>query len=234
VKTLAIETATSVCAAAVVDSGVVLSEASLDEKNIHAEKLITQIDTVLSSIGCSPADLDGIAVSIGPGSFTGLRIGLSVAKGIAFAAGKPVAAVPTLQALAQRAVDEAVVPEGAYLLAALDARRDEVYGEWFVPEGGVVRSTGPEKDMTLAQLFSVVPDGLVFVTGDARGKIRETLALLKGERSRPWSFVPDRCAACSAATVGRLGEKMLLDGQTSDPVTLEPRYIKEFFFRQMS
>jgi tRNA threonylcarbamoyladenosine biosynthesis protein TsaB len=77
---LGIETATAVCAAAVAGGGHVFAESSLEEKYIHAERLMSMVDEVLRESGRSLAALDAIAVSIGPGSFTGLRIGLSVAK----------------------------------------------------------------------------------------------------------------------------------------------------------
>ena len=138
-KVLAIETATSVCAAATVSDGIALFEALLDEKYVHAEKLLAQVDEVLVKSGWSLQQLDCIAVSIGPGSFTGLRIGLGVAKGLSFAVGVPLVSVSTLKALAQRVVDEGVASEGDTVLALLDARKDEVYSCFYKVTGGMAK-----------------------------------------------------------------------------------------------
>jgi tRNA threonylcarbamoyladenosine biosynthesis protein TsaB len=234
VKILAIETATSVCAAAVVGEGRILSEVSLDEKYIHAEKLMTQVDTVLTQSGCTLSQLDAIAISIGPGSFTGLRIGLSVAKGLTFASGKPLTAVPTLLALAQRVVDERIASDSEHVLAALDARRDEVYCQWFGVTGEKARPLGTECDMSVARLIDEEREGRVFITGDAQAKLRQALQTSTKHHGLEWTFVPERVARCNAGTVGRIGEMLMMRGEVADVATLEPRYIKEFFFKQQS
>ncbi len=228
---LAIETATTVCAAAVVSGGRILAEASLREKYVHAEKLMTLIDGVLRQAAITLGQLDGIAVSIGPGSFTGLRIGLSVAKGLAFASGKPLVAVSTLQALAQRAIDEGLVEEYVSILAALDARRNEVYCQWFKDIAGDANAVSVECDMQVDRVFDACPTERVVMTGDALPKLQNAVS------QKPmihWSTVPDNVAECSAGSVGRIGEALLDRGESADVRTLEPRYIKEFFFRQPS
>jgi tRNA threonylcarbamoyladenosine biosynthesis protein TsaB len=97
---LAIETSESTCAAAVYFSGEKYFEVNIKLKNSHAEKLFEVIDYIISSAGTSLKDFDSIAVSAGPGSFTGLRIGMSAAKGLAFGASLPLIIVPTFEALA--------------------------------------------------------------------------------------------------------------------------------------
>jgi tRNA threonylcarbamoyladenosine biosynthesis protein TsaB len=127
---LGIETATGVCGAALAVNGVIAAVEEIDRQKIHAEKLVSLVTAVLRAGGITPRDLDGIAVSIGPGSFTGLRIGLSAAKGLAYATGVPLLAVPTLEALANRAERDGILPSEGWLCAALDAR-----GEPFAPKG---------------------------------------------------------------------------------------------------
>ncbi|MBN2355030.1 tRNA (adenosine(37)-N6)-threonylcarbamoyltransferase complex dimerization subunit type 1 TsaB, partial [candidate division KSB1 bacterium] len=100
---LGIETATQVCGVALARDGVLLCEYRSNMKNIHARVLTASIEKIWQDAQVEAGQLNGIAVSIGPGSFTGLRIGLSTAKGIAFAVGCPIMAVPTLQALAHQA-----------------------------------------------------------------------------------------------------------------------------------
>jgi len=230
VKVLAIETATTVCAAAVVNEGKILCEASHDEKYVHAEKLMTQVDAVLERSGFSLDQLDGIAVSIGPGSFTGLRIGLSVAKGLAFALDKRVVPVPTLHALAQRAVHGKIVRNGEFILAALDARRDEVYSEFFRAESGYAKSMSNAHDVSVSTLEKDAPEGSVWITGDARTKLESAL----GAGDSRWRFVPDEVARCSAGAVGLLGEALMAMNEAVDAGSIEPLYVKEFFFRQQS
>ena len=96
---LAIETATNVCAAAVVTDTESFEERT-EERYIHAERILGMIDNVLKQSGLQGSEIDGIAVSIGPGSFTGLRIGLSAAKGLAYGWQKPMIGISTLEGLA--------------------------------------------------------------------------------------------------------------------------------------
>lgn len=121
------ETATDVCAVAVSRDGVLLVEVTLDEPRRHAERLVPMVDEALTSAGVSPADLTAVAVSAGPGSYTGLRIGASTAKGVAFALSIPLVPVPSLQALAA----SVEVPAGTLVVAAFGARRGEVYAQSF-------------------------------------------------------------------------------------------------------
>lgn len=229
-KLLAIETATTVCATAVIEDSEVKSEAALDEKYVHAEKLMTLVDKALVQAGCALGDVDGIAVSIGPGSFTGLRIGLSVAKGLSFAVGLNIIPVPTLHALALRSINFNLALPGEQVLAVLDARRDEVYAQLFRVEGGTAVPSGEPRDVSVGTLCHDVPEGTIVVTGDGRTKLRAVLNPGDGR----WRFVPDDLARCSAASVGLLGVALMADGGMVEATTLEPLYIKEFFFRQHS
>jgi tRNA threonylcarbamoyladenosine biosynthesis protein TsaB len=123
---LAIDTALDACAAAVLDTeaGRLIARESLPMKRGHAEALMPLIARVVKQAGISFAALDRIAVTTGPGSFTGLRVGLSAARGIALAAGKPVVGLTTLTAYAAAVVSES----GQHpIISAIDARHDQVY-----------------------------------------------------------------------------------------------------------
>jgi tRNA threonylcarbamoyladenosine biosynthesis protein TsaB len=174
--------------------------------------------------------LDGIAVSIGPGSFTGLRIGLSVAKGLSFASGKRIVPVPTLRALAQRVVDQGIVRTGEYILPALDARRDEVYCELFRAEDGFAQSVSDPRDVSVSVLLKDAPDGKTWLTGDTRTKLQSVVS----PDDLRWGVVPESIARCSAGAVGLLGEVLMTKDDVADVARMEPLYIKEFFFRQQS
>lgn len=226
-KVLGIETATAVCAAAVVHNGRVVAEASFNEKNVHAERLVPLVDSVLREARMMLSDIDGIAVSIGPGSFTGLRIGLSVAKGLAYGSSKPIVGVPTLQALAHRSVDAG---SSAFILAALDARRDEVYCQLWSIHEGTLAAEWEARDMTVSALLRELGDREVMLTGDGSTKI---LSVTNGfEHGSRFKFVGEDLARCGAGSVGCIGESLLKQGKTDDPTTLEPRYIKDFFLKK--
>ena len=217
-KILGIETATIVCGAAIVVDGNVIREEQVQKKNVHAESIMRLIDGVLTQSSVGLGELDAIAVSIGPGSFTGLRIGLSVAKGLVVASEKPLVAVSTLRALAQRAVDAGVV-ETSFILSAIDARRDEVYCQLFRVNGNQIEAEWCEIDLSLTKLLDVIGERLVTVTGDGAAKLK----------SQHFKFVPEQFATCSAASVGLLGERMACMSEFVDVGTAEPKYLKEFY-----
>jgi tRNA threonylcarbamoyladenosine biosynthesis protein TsaB len=221
---LGIETATTVCGAALVRDGKVIAESLIDAGRVHAEKLMGQITAVLGTTGVS--SLTGVAVSIGPGSFTGLRIGVSVAKGIAFAGGIPVVGVPTLGALALHAAETDRLEEGTRLLAAIDARRDEVYCQLFTISEKRPLPLWDSRDMVLGELMNMLDGPDIRVTGEGAAKV---LA---------WPGAPPALSAvsagalrCSAGTVASLGEELLRAGKADDTSALEPRYIKDFFLK---
>jgi tRNA threonylcarbamoyladenosine biosynthesis protein TsaB len=226
---LGIETATTVCAAALVRDGTVLAEELLDERNVHAEKLMGMIDAVFRRTGIGLEVMQGIAVSIGPGSFTGLRIGLSVAKGLAYAAEKALVPVSTLEGMAQKAADAAGNgPPGEMILPLLDARRGDVYCALYRKEGEMVRPVWDERIMPLESLVAELGDQLLHVTGDARSALERLLEERHPDARARFRFADDALARCSAATVARIGERLLRQGRSANPELLEPHYLREF------
>jgi tRNA threonylcarbamoyladenosine biosynthesis protein TsaB len=145
-RILAIDTALGACAAAVLDSqrGAILASESIGMVRGHAEAVMPLIARVMDAARCEFADLDRIAVTVGPGSFTGLRVGLAVVKGLALPFGVPIYVVSSLQALA---VDLIEAHDGGAVTAVpcLDAGKGEIYVGGYVPDGAaLVRETGPE------------------------------------------------------------------------------------------
>jgi tRNA threonylcarbamoyl adenosine modification protein YeaZ len=134
---LAIDTAASLCAASIHDSeaGVELGREVLDIGKGHAERLIGVIESALGRAGINYNDLDRIVVSIGPGSFTGVRVGVATARGLALALGIPAVGVNTLEALAAEA--HADFPDKP-ILAAIDGRRGDLYCAIYAPDGVVL------------------------------------------------------------------------------------------------
>lgn len=152
---LGIETATEVCSTALVQEGKIVAEQSLKEKNIHSEKLLTMIDEVLTNASCPVKNLHAIAVSIGPGSFTGLRIGLSTAKGLALSCNIPLLAVPTLDGIAESY--RVTTPKKKKFCAMIDAKRNEAFYAFYSIEEDVRRESGysiAERDTIIQQAQS--------------------------------------------------------------------------------
>ena len=151
---LAIDTALDACAAAVLDTGSsqMIARESLAMKRGHAEALMPLIARVMKDAGLPFAALDRIAVTAGPGSFTGLRVGLSAARGIALAAGKPVVGLTTLSAYAAPVVSESGEQP---VISAIDARHDQVYFQAVSGDGSVLipPQVAPVAEMLAAWRF---------------------------------------------------------------------------------
>ena len=198
----------------VVRDGVVLAEAVQPESRSHAQSLPSMVARVLADAGLDIQALDGLAVSIGPGSFTGLRIALGYAKGVAFAGRVPLLAVPTLEALAW-AADAA---PGERVCAALDARKGEVYAAVFESTVGGPRRLTPDVALRPTELAARLEPPCVLV-GDAGTVYRDVL----GGRAaiRPFTTHHPR-----GGIVARLGWQRLVAGETANPGDLEPVYVR--------
>ena len=214
---LGLETATKTGGVAILSDQGVLAEYTLSIEVTHSERLMTTVDRVLSDSGTPWAAIDGFAVSIGPGSFTGLRIGVSTVKGLALTTGKPVAAVPTLKALAWS------MPASAHPLCPLfDARKKEVYAALFRHEQGVLTTVMAERVMTLRELSDEVSGQTVF-TGEGAILFHDEIRSLFGARAL---FAPLSAIVPSAANVAEIGLGMLRAGEETDPDALTPLYIR--------
>lgn len=213
---LGIDTATSSLSVAFADETRVLSSALINRPQSHDELLVPVIEEVLRNANGTFADLEAIAVSAGPGSFTGLRIGLAVAKGLCFGTGKPLVLVPTFDAIAYQSAR--MIPEEAVLAILFDARRGEVYC-------GVYRIRLGEMEVLDA----------VFVTDvhEAAKRI-PTGALLIGDGAQKLFASPSNFRIMSTETmhtaesIAFLGYRLLREGHVADPATAEPLYLRGF------
>ena len=229
-RVLAIETATAVCGAAIIEDGHVKAERSIEARQIHSQKIMGLIDEVLQATHSTIREIDGIAVSIGPGSFTGLRIGLSTAKGLAHAAEKPIVAVPTLQALAMHVVRQAKVSDGALILPMIDARRNEVYAAGHRIENGKLHEVVSTRSIVLSDLYEML-DGeeQILLAGDGTEKFQQVIMTIHADQRHRFLIPPREHRLCNAAAIGLLGELQLLQGERADVASLEPFYVKEFY-----
>ncbi len=160
-RVLGIDTATWRASVGVVDGQRQIAEKCLQTTGNHAAVVLPLIESVLDEAACSPHELDRIVVSHGPGSFTGLRVGLTIAKSLAWATGKPLSTVSTLEALAHAAE----VPDGT-VAAVLDARKGELYAAVFQVSGGSHRRLTEDLLMQPEELLVHLPGECVII-GDA-------------------------------------------------------------------
>lgn len=206
--TLGIETATETCSVALLDGPTPLLETALHVPRSHGRRLAPLVREALAHAGHEAASLGLVAVSAGPGSYTGLRIGIGTAKGLVLATGADLVAVPTLDALAEAAGHR----EGP-LVVALPSRRGEVYAAAFVA-GEALR---PPTALPLPEAADWLPEGDLALTGPGADRLA--------------AAVPGRTfhrleAAPSGLAVARLGARLLAERGPDDPAATEPSYLK--------
>jgi len=214
---LGIETSTKTGSVAVVSEEGVIAQYSLNIEITHSERLMATVDRVLKDTGLAIADMGGFSVSIGPGSFTGLRIGISTVKGLALATDKPVAAVPTLQALAWN------LPIAAHpVCPLLDARKNEVYTAVYRYDEAALVLLRPETAMPVGKLADEIIGKTIF-TGEGSHIYRREIEALFGARAL---FAPLSATLPSAAAVAEIGLAMIKGGYRANPDALIPTYIR--------
>jgi tRNA threonylcarbamoyladenosine biosynthesis protein TsaB len=217
---LQIETATTVCSVALAKDGEVIAFKQLDERNIHAEIITLFIDELIAGAGLQYKDIDAVAVSSGPGSYTGLRIGVSTAKGLCFAMDSPLIAVETLAAMAQGIIAEGNIDSQTLLCPMIDARRMEVYTAVFDVRGNVVKPTSAEiidQDSFVDQL----KDHKILFFGDGAEKCREVLSV-----SSNTQFISGFTNSATYLTT-KAAEKFA-NAEFEDVAYFEPYYLKDF------
>ncbi len=202
---------------AITEDERLVAEVMLDIKVVHSERLMSSIEWLLMASRISIADIDAFAVSIGPGSFTGLRIGLSTVKGLYYATKRPIIPVPTLDAFARR------IPFSAYnICPMLDARKNEVYAGLYRWYGHGLKKVISEMAIAPDDLMDRV-EGITIFMGDGARLYRRLIE----ERMRDDAiFAPPHLMYPSASTVAEIGVERLKRGEVADPVTLTPFYIR--------
>ncbi len=218
-KVLAVETSTMLGGVAVVDRKMgLVAEMRLNVKTTHSERLMTAIDNVLRQSELDLGDIDAFAVAIGPGSFTGLRIGLSTVKGLSYATGKKIVTVPTLEAFAWN------FPYCPYpVCLMLDARKAEVYAAVFKWEEGGFRRLVPEMSIRPDDLLGSL-EGVVLFAGEGVSLYGTKIAEIMKERAliaSPQTMVP------SPANVAMLGLDKAERGEYADASDQAPYYIRK-------
>ena len=222
---LSIETGTDICSVALANDGELMALRESDEGRDHAKKVALFVDELLKETGVQPTDLDAIAIGKGPGSYTGLRIGVSFAKGMCYALNIPLIAVGSLDALTEVAredYDAGILDiedaewANANLCPMVDARRMEVYSQIFNTEGSAQSEVVAEV-VTEESYREWRNDRTFIIFGNGAKKCTEVLADTK--------FVS---VAPSARGIVRLAEEAFAAGKFEDLAYFEPFYLKEF------
>lgn len=218
-RLLLIETSTSLCSTALAGDGRIVCSRRSTEPRAHASLTAVFVKEMLEESGWTVRELDAVAVSAGPGSYTGLRVGSSTAKGLCFGGQVPLIAVSTLDILARQAI-EAGLPEGCKaILPMVDARRMEVYTAVYSPEGARLTDISPVilDENSFADLFA---SGPVAVIGDAAEKFAPLRATADG------SVFMQCCPEASAMLVPAM--RKYEKKEFEDTAYFEPFYLKQF------
>ena len=221
---LCLETSTAVCSVSLVDNGNVIAlRESLDGQN-HAEKITIFIDEVMKEAGVAYKDLDAVATSMGPGSYTGLRIGVSAAKGLCYAMEKPLIAIDTLAAMANGFVSSQLsafnFQLSTILCPMIDARRMEVYTAFFNEKLEKISDT-EALIVDENSFMELKQNNHLYLFGDGADKLAD---LFENEDN----ITVVEKFHCSAAYMAKLADEAFKNKQFVDVAYFEPFYLKNF------
>ncbi len=215
-----IETSTSLCSVALAEDGKIIDYIESSEPKAHASLTVVFVDELLKKHNLKVSDCTAISVSMGPGSYTGLRAGVSTAKGLAFGGNTKLIAPGTLDILVWQAIEEQTIwPEGLkYIIPVLDARRMEVYTAVFSAKGDQITKTEPHI-LTEESFAEQLNEGPVLFIGDAADK---TATIINHPNAHFVQCNPKASAMLSPT------ERDFTAGDFKDVAYFEPLYLKEF------
>ena len=218
---LQIETATTSCSVALAKDGIVLGLKQINQRNIHAEVITLFVEELLVSAGLKYDELDAIAVSSGPGSYTGLRIGISTAKGLCFALDKPLIAIETLESMAYGLINSYGALDNHMLLCPMiDARRMEVFTAVFTAKGVKIKPTAAEI-IDVNSFNELLEINKMLFFGDGAEKCRDVLGAHPNA-----GFLPD--FVNSATHLTQMALEKFRNRAFENVAYFEPYYLKDF------
>ena len=219
-KILAFDSAAKVASVAVAEDGKILAQYNIDNGLTQSELLLPMAEDMLKSLGLSFSDIDAFAVSVGPGSFTGVRIGVSLVKGLAFGKNLPCIEVSCLEALAEN-----ISSLDGILLPCMDARRSQVYNAVFSSDGEHMTRLTEDRAISLAELAEEIKkysDRRIYISGDGYRLAREALCLsgLSPERT------PELLINENAASVAKIAFRKYALGEYKSDTEISPTYLR--------
>jgi tRNA threonylcarbamoyladenosine biosynthesis protein TsaB len=222
-RALAIDTSTATAGIAVVDETGLLAEFLLKDMKTHSQKLVPMLAEILESLRLELSDIDIYAAVTGPGSFTGIRIGVTTVKALAYALKKPTAGITSLDALA----NAAAVSEDKLVCPMIDARNNQVYTALYRSRGGALENLSGYMGIHVSELLKQIEDkagtSKILFTGDGVMLHRDFLRIGLGERCM---FMPDFALQQIAASAAQIALTKALTKDTSDCMELMPFYLR--------
>lgn len=217
-KILALDTSTRAGSVAITDDDAVLAESVLNIDVTHSETLLSSLKNMLDETKLGMNDIDLLALTLGPGSFTGIRIGVSTVKGFALALGKPIAGVSTLETLASN-----FPYASCRITPILDARKGEVYSAHFRWEGNALARLTGDRALPPEALLEEINETTLFV-GDGLGRYGEMIRERLGELA---VTAPSTHGFIRSSVVAALAHRQFEKGETLDPASLAPIYLRK-------
>ena len=218
-KIIALETSAKAVSAAISENGKILASGYQDTGLTHSRTLMPIVEHLFQSTGLTVQELDAVAVAVGPGSFTGIRIGVSAAKGLAFALDKPAVGVSTLAAMARN-----VAFAGGLVICAMDARRQQVYNALFTAEDGTLTRLTSDRAVSLADLAEELraDPRPKTVVGDGAGLCADFLV----QTGVPCRLAPPHLVMQNAMSVALEAEDLAAKGGLVSAQALSPVYLR--------
>ena len=218
-KILALETSAKAVSAAVSENGRILASGYQDTGLTHSRTLMPIVEHILKNTDMKLADMDAIAVAVGPGSFTGIRIGVAAAKGLAFSVDKPAVGVSTLAAMARN-----VAFADGLVVCAMDARRNQVYNANFAAENGTLTRLTPDRAISLADLAEEVRNDPrpITLVGDGAHLVSAYFT----EQGLPCRLAPPHLIMENAMSVALEAEDLAARGKLVSAQALEAFYLR--------
>jgi len=220
-RILALDTSTNVASVAILEDDVIIGEYSCNKGKTHSQRLMPMIQSLLEKVGLCATDMDAFSASIGPGSFTGLRIGVTTVKSMAFAARKPVISVHTLDALAYNCS-----MSKALICPIIDARNSQVFTAIYKFVNGKLERLTDYLGIHINELVDIIRpmEGEIVLLGDACSMHRDYFAAELGERL---SIAPPNTALAKASSVAVLARNAFLDGKLESCYDMVPFYLRK-------
>ena len=216
---LAFESSAKAASVALLQDGVLLAESFQNNGKTHSVTLMPMAQQLLQDCGITAAEIDYVAVAAGPGSFTGIRIGVAAAKGLAWAAEKPMCGISTLEAMATQ-----LLPAAGLICPVMDARRAQVYNALFLSDGRALTRLTPDRAISLADLKAELQaySGPILLTGDGSTLTWNTLS----SELSTLQTCPAHLAMQHASGVAMAAELAVREGRTISPEQLVPQYLR--------
>lgn len=218
-KILALETSAKAVSAAISQDGKILCAGYQDTGLTHSRTLMPIVENLFQNTGMTLSDVDAVAVAVGPGSFTGIRIGVSAAKGLAFGAEKPAIGVSTLSAMAR-----GVSAFEGLIICAMDARRNQIYNALFTSHNGVITRLCPDRAIALEELAAQLQSDSrsKIVVGDGAKLCFDVLT----EKGIACRLAPPQSVMQNAMGVALEAEALAENGGLISAQELEPVYLR--------